>query len=78
VLEIPISRLDADILDAVVEAFIFREGTDYGEYEISLEEKKSQVKEDIRRGKVVIIFDEESESCNLMTRQKYQQLSLGA
>lgn len=74
-LEIPISRLDADILDAVVEAFILREGTDYGEYEISLEEKKSQVKEDIRRGKVVIVFDEESESCNLMT--KHQFLSLG-
>lgn len=76
-LEIPISRLDADILDAVVEAFILREGTDYGEHEISLEEKKSQVKEDIRLGKVVIVFDEESESCNLMTRQKYRELSLG-
>lgn len=73
-LEIPISRLDPDILDAVVESFILREGTDYGEYEVSLAEKKAQVKEDIRGGRVVIVYDEDSESCTLMTKQKFSRL----
>jgi len=73
-LEIPISLLDPDILDAVVESFILREGTDYGEYEVSLAEKKAQVKEDIRGGRVVIVYDEDSESCTLMTKQKFSRL----
>ena len=38
-IEIPAERLSAEVLRAVIEEFILREGTDYGSYEVSLEDK---------------------------------------
>jgi hypothetical protein len=50
----------------MIEEFITREGTDYGEREFSLSEKAEQVKAQIRRGDVVIVFDAETQTCNLL------------
>ena len=54
------------MLSGLIEEFITREGTDYGEREFSLTEKVEQVKAQIKRGDVVIVFDAESETCNLL------------
>ncbi len=37
--EVPPQRLQADILQALLEEFASRDGTDYGERELSLEQK---------------------------------------
>jgi uncharacterized protein YheU (UPF0270 family) len=73
VIEIPPSRLAPALLEAIIEAFILREGTDYGAEEISLERKIAQVKRQIEKGTVVIVFDEDSESCNLLRRDDFLQ-----
>jgi uncharacterized protein YheU (UPF0270 family) len=65
-LEIPWNQLSAQVLHGLIEEFITREGTDYGEREFSLTEKVDQVKTQIKRGDVVIVFDEKSETCNLL------------
>jgi uncharacterized protein YheU (UPF0270 family) len=44
VIEIPADKLSAEVLHAVIEEFILREGTDYGSYEVSLENKIDQVR----------------------------------
>ena len=36
VLAIPYQRLSAEALDAILEDFVCREGTDYGDYDVSL------------------------------------------
>jgi len=64
-MEIPFTELAPDILDAVIEEFVTREGTEYGEQEISLAAKIEQVKAQLRRGEVIITFDPESETCSL-------------
>lgn len=64
-------RLSADTLESLVEEFVSRSGTDYGAVERDLGDKKQQVLAQLRRGDVVIVFDVESESCNLMTRADY-------
>jgi len=71
VIEIPFKRLDAEILSAVIEEFILREGTDYGAWEVSLEDKISQVRGQLENGDVLITFDPRTENCTLLTRQQF-------
>ena len=67
-MEIRYEELEADTLQAVIEAFVLREGTDYGENEFTLEEKLSHVMEQLKQGKVHLTFDETSNTCNIVRR----------
>ena len=58
--------LAPDTLRAVIESFVLREGTDYGEHETSLEDKVAQVLLQLRRGEAHITFDPATESVNLV------------
>lgn len=69
---IPPEHLSADALNGVIEAFIAREGTDYGEVELSFAEKIAQVRKQLERGDAVIVFDVLTESCTLMTLQGWR------
>lgn len=64
-MQIPFTELSAETLEAVIEEFVTREGTEYGEHEVSLATKIEQVKAQLRRGEVVITFDPDSETCSL-------------
>lgn len=63
---IPPDQLDAETLRGVVESYVNREGTDYGERERSLAEKVEDVLGQLRSGEAVILFDPETESINLV------------
>jgi uncharacterized protein YheU (UPF0270 family) len=58
--------LAPDTLRAVIESFVLREGTDYGEHEASLEDKVAQVLMQLRRGEAHITFDVATESVNVV------------
>ena len=58
--------LEPDTLRAVVESFVLREGTDYGEHETPLEDKVAQVLIQLRRGEAHITFDPATESVNVV------------
>lgn len=64
-MKIPYQELADDTLTAIIEEFITREGTDYGEYEYSLEQKVTQVKRQLHRGEVCVSFDPQSQSCHI-------------
>ena len=64
--KIPYDQLSPEALQGVVEEFVTRDGTDYGETEISLETKIDQVRAQLKNGKAVIIFDQETESCTVL------------
>ena len=64
-MKIPYERLDPGTLKAVIEEFVLREGTDYGETDFTLEEKIEHVMEQLRDGKVSLTFDEKSKSCSI-------------
>lgn len=70
---IPPEQLSADALQGVIEEFIMREGTDYGEVELSLAEKVALVSAQLRKGLVVIAFDTLTESCTMMTREEVKR-----
>jgi uncharacterized protein YheU (UPF0270 family) len=67
--EVPYGELSAELLHAVTESFVLREGTDYGEKEISLEDKVARVISQLKRGEAKIVFDPESESVTIAVRQ---------
>ncbi|HXP26168.1 MAG TPA: YheU family protein [Steroidobacteraceae bacterium] len=67
--EVPYGELPADLLNAVIESFVLREGTDYGEKELSLEDKVARVVRQLKKGEAKILFDPESESVTIAVRQ---------
>jgi uncharacterized protein YheU (UPF0270 family) len=69
-IEIPAEQLDEDTLNAVIESFVLREGTDYGAEEVALATKIQQVRRQIEKGEVKIIFDVESESVTLLVNRQ--------
>ena len=58
--------LAPDTLRAVIESFVLREGTDYGQQETSLDDKVAQVLTQLRRGMAHIVFDPASESVSIV------------
>jgi len=64
--KIPYDQLSTQALKGVIEEFVTRDGTDYGEVEISLETKISQVLLKLKSGKAVIVFDPVSETCTIL------------
>jgi uncharacterized protein YheU (UPF0270 family) len=72
--EVPPERLAADLLQALLEEYASRDGTDYGERELSLEQKVSQLERQLRHRDLVILFDAESESWDLLQREQAEEL----
>jgi uncharacterized protein YheU (UPF0270 family) len=69
-MEVPWQKLSPQALRGVVEEFITREGTDYGDVIYSLDQKVQHVMAQIRRGEAVIVFDDETETCNILPRKR--------
>ncbi|MGC6481134.1 MAG: YheU family protein [Porticoccaceae bacterium] len=72
-IEIPFQRLGDDILQAIIEEFILREGTDYGAHEADFDTKVAQVHKQLASGDIVITFDPKTENCTLLTRLQFQR-----
>ena len=66
--EVPHTELSTELLRSVIESFVLREGTDYGEFEISLEQKVAGVVRQLVRGEAFILFDPESSSVDIKRR----------
>ena len=66
---IPHDDLTEAALRGVVEAFVLREGTDYGELELALEQKVAQVLRQLRRGEARIVFDCASGSVDIVPQR---------
>lgn len=54
---VPHTELSTEALRGVVEAYVLREGTDYGERDVPFETKVAQVMRQIERGEARIMFD---------------------
>ena len=67
--EVPFSELSADLLHAVVESYVLREGTDYGEREFSLEDKVAGVINQLKKGEAKILFDPETDSVTIAVKR---------
>jgi uncharacterized protein len=63
-LQIPPDRLSADVLDALIEEFVTRHGTELTDATA----KAAQVRAKLRTGEVIIVFDETHETTNIVPK----------
>jgi uncharacterized protein YheU (UPF0270 family) len=63
---VPHEDLTPEALRGVVESFVLREGTDYGERDVPFEVKVGQVLRQLERGEARILFDPVSETVDIV------------
>jgi len=62
---VPHTELSVEALQGVIEAFVLREGTDYGERDVPHSSKVAQVLRQLERGEAQILFDPVTESVDI-------------
>jgi len=71
---LPPDKLEADTLTRLLEEFASRDGTDYGEYEKTLEEKVGSLQRQLLGGELCLVFDTESETWDLLSTERADEL----
>jgi len=66
---LPPQRLQADVLQSLLEDFASRDGTDYGEREFTLVEKVARLQHQLQAGELHILYDLDSEQWDLVSRE---------
>ncbi|WP_318422726.1 YheU family protein [Photobacterium leiognathi] len=69
---IPWQDIAPETLTNLIEQFVLREGTDYGETEMNLESKVNVVLNQLKSGEAVIVFSELHESVDIKLRNQLQ------
>jgi len=67
-MQIPHNALSAVTLQNLLEEFVTREGTDYGDRHYSLADKVSHVRTQLEKGLVYIVYDPHSSSCHIVSK----------
>lgn len=68
---IPYTELPPDTLQNLLEYYVLREGTDYGDQEVSLKQKVEQVRSQLQSGDILIVYSELHQTVNLITKQQF-------
>ncbi len=71
---VPVERIAAETLQALLEEFASRDGTDYGAVELTLVEKTGNLRRQLDRGELCILYHAESEQWDLVDRQRAAEL----
>ncbi len=72
---IPYQSLAEETLNAVIEAYVLTEGTEYGLEDISLEEKIASVKRQLKNNTAILVFSELHQTVNILPADKYSTVS---
>jgi uncharacterized protein YheU (UPF0270 family) len=67
--EIPYTELSDSALHGVIEAFVLREGTEYGAKDVPLDRKVAEVLRQLERGEAQIVFDPNTESVDIVVKK---------
>lgn len=69
---IPYQELSREALNALIEAFVLQEGTEYGDQDVDLADKVKQVEQQLMQGLVVIVYSELHETVNIMLADDFK------
>jgi len=73
---IPYNQLSEEALQALIEDFVTRDGTDYGWEDMSTQEKAEHLLAQLRSGKLLISYNQELQSCGLVTKETLEKINL--
>ncbi len=75
IVRIPYRQLSPEAFQRLIEEIITRDGSDYGEVILSLEQKVAQVLRQLESGMAVITYDEKTQTSNIMLKKDYDRLT---
>ena len=64
-------QLTDHALRNIIESYVLREGTDYGDIELTLEVKVEQLLQKVINGEILIVYNEQLQTVSLVTRIDY-------
>ena len=67
---VPWKELPQDTLTNLIEEFVTRDGTDYGDQEIPTSTKVEQVRNQLKKQEAFVVFDEVTESVSVMGKEQ--------
>ena len=73
---ISIADLSEETLLNIIEGFVLREGTEYGEADVSLKDKVQQVLGQLKLGDVLLVYSELHETVNIIPKQQLGEFEL--
>jgi uncharacterized protein YheU (UPF0270 family) len=65
-IKVPPQRLEVEVLQALLEEYASRDGTDYGEKELTLEDKVKRLQHQLDDSELYILYDLDSEQWDLV------------
>jgi uncharacterized protein YheU (UPF0270 family) len=68
---VPWQDINANTLNHLLEEFASRDGTDYGDYEISLADKVDQLKVQLQQKRILVVYSELHESVNIVPAEHF-------
>lgn len=73
---IPYDSLASETLNNILVEIVTRDGTDYGDYDLSLEQKCQQAQLMLKNQQAFLVFDTESETIKLVSQDQMAQYEL--
>ena len=73
---VPLERVDAGVLNSMLEDYASRDGTDYGARELELGEKVANLRAQLGDGSLAIVYDLASEQWDLLPQDQLAQWQL--
>jgi len=70
---VPWKDLPPDTLTNLIEEFVTRDGTDYGDQEVATSTKVEQVRTQLKQKEAFIVFDEVTESVSVMGKEQAEE-----
>jgi uncharacterized protein YheU (UPF0270 family) len=71
---VPLQRLETDVLQALLEDYATRDGTDYGERELTTQEKVERLRRQLSAGDLQILYDADSEEWDIVPEAQAEVL----
>lgn len=71
-IEVPYRDISPDALQGLLEDFVTRQGYDTTEVDAGLEDWVQQVRQQLVKGELTIVFDPLTESVTIFTKQEYR------
>ncbi|WP_439106793.1 YheU family protein [Congregibacter sp.] len=75
--KVPLARVPEEHLQALLEEYASRDGTDYGAQETSLRERVEQLLAQLRADKLQLLFDVDSEEWDIVSAEEAERLLSG-
>lgn len=69
-IEVPPQRLQAEVLESLLEEFASRDGTDYGVRESSLEQKVAALHKQLQSRDLLILYETDGEHWDILPREQ--------